>query len=274
MDPLAELVKIDPKSIGVGQYQHDVDQKALLESLEEVVVSCVNAVGVDLNTASKELLSYVSGMGATLAKNVVEYRNQNGAFSSRSDLKKIPRFGPKAFEQAAGFLRVRNAPNPLDASAVHPESYHVVEAMARKAGCKIPELMAKKEIRQQIRPEDFVTEKVGLPTLRDILSELEKPGRDPREKLEYVEFEQGVNSIEDLKPGMELPAIVTNLTRFGAFVDMGVHQDGLIHISQMADRFISDPAEVLQLNKKIRVTVLEVDIPRKRISLALVRDKQ
>jgi uncharacterized protein len=274
MDPLAELVKIDPKSIGVGQYQHDVDQKALQESLEEVVVSCVNAVGVDLNTASKELLTYVSGMAAGLAKNVVDYRNLNGAFTSRVELKKVPRFGPKAFEQAAGFLRVRNSENPLDGSAVHPESYHVVEAMARKAKCKIPELITNKEIRQSIKPVEFVTDTVGLPTIQDILKEIEKPGRDPREKLEYVEFDNTVNSIEDLKPGMELLAVVTNLTRFGAFVDLGVHQDGLIHISQMADRFISDPAEVLQLNKKIKVRVLEVDISRKRISLSLIRDKQ
>lgn len=271
MDPLAELVKIDPKSIGVGQYQHDVDQKALQESLEEVVISCVNAVGVDVNTASKELLTYVSGLGPVLAKNMVEFRNQNGAFQSREQLKKVPRFGPKAFEQAAGFLRVRNSDNPLDASAVHPESYWVAEAMSAKAGCSIADLIQKREFRKNLNPQDFVTESTGLPTVQDILKELEKPGRDPREKLEYVEFDSGVNSIEDLKSGMELPGVVTNLTRFGAFVDMGVHQDGLIHVSQMADRYISDPAQVLHLNQKVKVRVLEVDIPRKRVSLSLVR---
>jgi protein Tex len=271
MDPLAELVKIDPKSIGVGQYQHDVDQKALQESLEEVVISCVNAVGVDVNTASKELLTYVSGLGPVLAKNMVEFRNQNGAFRSREQLKKVPRFGPKAFEQAAGFLRVRNSDNPLDASAVHPESYWVAEAMSAKAGCSIADLIQKREFRKNLNPQDFVTESTGLPTVQDILKELEKPGRDPREKLEYVEFDSGVNSIEDLKSGMELPGVVTNLTRFGAFVDMGVHQDGLIHVSQMADRYISDPAQVLHLNQKVKVRVLEVDIPRKRVSLSLVR---
>ena len=272
MDPLAELVKIDPKAIGVGQYQHDVDQKALNASLEEVVISCVNAVGVDLNRASKELLTYVSGLGPVLAKNLIDYRNTFGPFQSRNELKKIPRFGPKAFEQSAGFLRVHNSDNPLDSSAVHPESYPIAAAMAKKANCSLIELINNKSFRQKLNPQDFVTENQGLPTILDIFKELEKPGRDPREKLEYVEFDQSVHCIDDLKPGMELPAVVTNLTRFGAFVDMGVHQDGLIHISQMADRFISDPSEVLQLGKKIKVRVLEVDVPRKRISLSLIRE--
>lgn len=268
-DPLAELVKIDPKSIGVGQYQHDVDQKLLKNSLDDVVVSSVNAVGVEVNTASKELLTYVSGLGPVLAKNLVEYRNENGPFESRSALKKVPRFGAKAFEQAAGFMRVSQSKNPLDRSAVHPESYPIVAAMAKDMGCTVDELMKNEAIRKQIVPEKYTTDTVGLPTLKDIMAELAKPGRDPRKEIEMFEFDPNVNSIRDLKPGMKLPGIVTNITAFGAFVDVGAHQDGLVHISQLADRYVGNPNEVVTLNQKVMVTILEVDIPRKRVSMSM-----
>lgn len=269
MDPLAELVKIDPKSIGVGQYQHDVDQTALKQSLDDVVVSAVNGVGVELNTASKELLTYVSGLGPTLAANIVAYRDDNGPFKSRKELLKVPRLGAKAFEQAAGFLRVRNSKNPLDRSAVHPESYPIVDRMAKQLGCKVADLMEQADLRKQIRPQEFVTEQFGLPTLKDILKELAKPGRDPREQFEAFSFEEGVEEIEDLREGMVLPGIVTNITRFGAFVDVGVHQDGLVHVSQMADRYVSDPSQVVKVHQKVRVRVVEVDIKRRRISLSM-----
>jgi len=269
MDPLAELVKIDPKSIGVGQYQHDVDQNMLKEKLDETVMSAVNSVGVELNTASKQLLTYVSGIGAVMAQNIVDYRKENGAFKSRKELLKVKRFGDKAFEQAAGFLRIKDATNPLDASAVHPESYDIVEKMAKDLKCTVSELIEKKELRSQIKPQNYITEKFGLPTINDIVKELEKPGRDPREKFELFEFDQNIHSIDDLIPGMELPGIVTNITKFGAFVDIGVHQDGLVHISQIADRYIADPAEVLKLNQKVKVRVLDVDKTRKRINLSM-----
>jgi protein Tex len=269
MDPLAELVKIDPKSIGVGQYQHDVNQNALQKSLEDVVVSCVNSVGVDLNTASKELLTYVSGVGPVLAKNIVEFRNSNGSFSSRSGLKKVTRFGEKAFEQAAGFLRIADAKNPLDGSAVHPESYEIVNKMAKKLNCTILELMKDENLRKKIDLQEFITEKAGLPTLNDIMQELAKPGRDPRQKFDFFEFDKNVHDVKDLIPGMELPGIVTNITAFGAFVDIGVHQDGLVHISQMAGRYISNPNEVVKLNQKVKVKVVSVDAERKRIQLSM-----
>ena len=269
MDPLAELVKIDPKSIGVGQYQHDVDQPALKQSLDDTVMSCVNAVGVELNTASKDLLSYVSGLGPVLAKNIVEYRNEHGAFRDRDMLKSVPRLGEKAFEQAAGFLRINNARNPLDSSAVHPESYPVVEKMASDSNCAVGDLMAREALRKEIDLKQYVSETVGLPTLNDILKELEKPGRDPRESFEVVEFLEGVNQIEDLKVGMELNGVVTNITNFGAFVDIGVHQDGLVHKSHIADRFIENPAHLLKVQQKVHVTVIALDIPRKRISLSM-----
>jgi len=272
MDPLAELVKIDPKSIGVGQYQHDVNQTALKRSLDDVVVSCVNAVGVEVNTASEALLSYVSGVGPQLARNIVERRNENGPFSSRQELLSIKRFGPKAFEQAGGFIRIRDGKNPLDASAVHPESYHVVEAMARDLGCTVSDLVSQGEFRQKIHPEKYITETVGLPTLHDILEELAKPGRDPRKQLETVSFAEGVTEIADLTPGMVLPGVVTNVTAFGAFVDVGVHQDGLVHISEMADRFVKDPSEVVKVNQQVKVKVLDVDLERKRISLSMRRE--
>jgi uncharacterized protein len=269
MDPLAELVKIDPKSIGVGQYQHDVDQGMLKQSLDDVVVSCVNSVGVEVNTASKQLLQYVSGLGPQLAQNIITYRNENGPFRTRADLKEVPRLGAKAFEQAAGFLRIQDAAHPLDASAVHPESYHVVDAMATNVGCSVAELMKKEPLRRQIRLEDYVTETVGLPTLQDILQELAKPGRDPRQQFEVFSFAEGVRKMEDLKEGMRLPGIVTNVTAFGAFVDIGVHQDGLVHISQLADRFVKDPAEIVKVHQKVMATVLAVDLVKKRISLSL-----
>ena len=272
MDPLAELVKIDPKSIGVGQYQHDVDQRALKRSLDDTVMSCVNAVGVDVNTASRELLAYVSGLGPQLAGNVVEYRNENGAFANRSQLKKVPRLGPKAFEQAAGFLRVNGGDNPLDASAVHPESYPVVKAMARDRGCALQEMVGNEKAAVGLRLEDYVTESVGLPTLRDIVAELGKPGRDPRQQFEMFSFADGVEKMEDLREGMRLPGIVTNVTNFGAFIDVGVHQDGLAHISQLADRFVRDPNEVVKVGQKVHAKVLEVDLARKRISLTLKQD--
>lgn len=269
MDPLAELVKLDPKSIGVGQYQHDVDQNSLKRSLDDVVMSCVNGVGVELNTASKQLLSYVSGLGPALAASIVAFRNENGPFKSRAQLLKVPRLGPKAFEQAAGFLRIRDSEHPLDASAVHPESYSIVDRMASDLGCSVKDLLCDSAARQRIQPSKYVSETVGLPTLTDIIAELAKPGRDPREKFEVFSFKEGVEKIEDLKPGMKLPGIVTNVTAFGAFVDIGVHQDGLVHVSQMADRFIKNPAEVLKVQQKVMVTVTEVDIPRKRIALSM-----
>jgi uncharacterized protein len=269
MDPLAELVKIDPKSIGVGQYQHDVNQQALQHSLEDTVISCVNQVGVELNTASKQLLSCVSGLGPSLAGNIVEYRNKNGAFRSRYELMNVKRFGDKAFEQAAGFLRIRNAENPLDSSAVHPESYDIVQRMADSLECSVQDLIEQEELRKKIKPERFVTQTAGLPTINDILQELAKPGRDPREQFDLFEFDSNINSIEDLKPGMILNGIVTNITAFGAFVDIGVHQDGLVHVSQMANRFVRDPNEVVKLTQKVRVKVMEVDVARKRISLSM-----
>lgn len=269
MDPLAELVKIDPKSIGVGQYQHDVDQGSLKKSLDEVVESCVNLVGVNLNTASKHLLTYVSGLGPVLAQNVVDHRQEIGGFSSRQELKKVPRMGAKAFEQCAGFLRIEDADNPLDNSAVHPESYHIVEQMARELHVDLKQLARDESLIKQIDLQKYVTGDVGLPTLQDIRSELEKPGRDPREQIEVFEFDQSVYSMEDLKQGMELPGIVTNITKFGAFVDVGVKQDGLVHISQLADRFVKDPNDIVKIHQHVRVKVLEVDLDRKRIQLSM-----
>ena len=269
MDPLAELVKIDPKSIGVGQYQHDVDQTQLKHSLDQTVESCVNLVGVNLNTASQHLLMYVSGLGPTLAKNIVDYRRENGAFTSRAQLKKVPRLGPSAFQQCAGFLRIPGAKNPLDNSAVHPESYAVVEQMAKDQGCSVADLMKNKEKREAIDIRQYVTAEVGIPTLTDIMQELEKPGRDPREQIEAFEFDKNVSTVDDLVEGMILPGIVTNITNFGAFVDIGVHQDGLIHISQMANRRIAHPTDVVKLHQHLRVRVIEVDRRRNRISLSL-----
>ena len=269
MDPLAELVKIDPKSIGVGQYQHDVDQGKLKKSLDQTVESCVNSVGVNLNTASQHLLTYVSGLGPALAKNIVAYRRQNGAFTSRSQLKKVPRLGPAAYEQCAGFLRIPGAKNPLDNSAVHPESYPIVAQMAKDSGCTVDQLIADKEKRSHIDIKRYVTASVGLPTLTDIMSELEKPGRDPREQIEEFEFDPNVTSVDDLEEGMILPGIVTNITNFGAFVDIGVHQDGLVHISQLANRYVKDANEVVKLHQHVRVMVKEVDHRRGRISLTM-----
>lgn len=269
MDPMAELVKIDPKSIGVGQYQHDVDQKLLKSGLDDVVVRSVNGVGVEVNTASKQLLSYVSGLGPVLAQNIVDYRNENGPFSSRSALKKVPRMGEKAFEQCAGFLRIRNAKNPLDASAVHPERYELVAKMADDLNCKPADLIAKPELRNQINIQKYISAEVGLPTLKDILAELARPGLDPREKFEVFQFQVGVEKMSDLRIGMKLPGIVTNITAFGAFVDIGVHQDGLVHTSQLANRFIKDPNEVVKLGQKVSVRVVEVDEARKRIALSM-----
>lgn len=269
MDPMAELVKIDPKSIGVGQYQHDVDQTRLRNSLDQTVELCVNAVGVNLNTASKNLLTYVSGLGPVLARNIVEYRSENGAFTSRAQLKKVPRLGASAFQQSAGFLRVPEAKNPLDATAVHPESYAIVEQMAADCGCSVAQLISSANERSKIDIKRYVTETVGLPTLRDIMAELEKPGRDPRGQAETFEFDPRVKTPDDLIEGMELPGIVTNITNFGAFVDIGVHQDGLIHISQLADRFVRDPNEVVKLHQHVRVKVIEVDRRRHRIALSM-----
>ncbi|MCQ2277299.1 MAG: RNA-binding transcriptional accessory protein [Bacteroidales bacterium] len=269
MDPLAELVKIDPKSIGVGQYQHDVNQKRLQESLEATVESCVNYVGVELNTASKELLSYVSGIGPSLAQNIIDYRNEHGPFPSRESLKAVPRFGAKAFEQSAGFLRIRDAENPLDRSAVHPESYAVVNKMAKEMKCTVADLILKEEIRKNINLTHFISAKVGMPTLTDIMKELAKPGRDPRSHFEKFEFDKNVHKIEDLQPGMVLPGIITNITNFGCFVDVGVHQDGLIHISNLSDKRIDNPNEVVHLNQKVMVRVIGVEVERKRISLSL-----
>jgi uncharacterized protein len=272
VDPLAELVKIDPKSIGVGQYQHDVDQQALKSSLDDVVSSCVNGVGVEVNTASEQLLTYVSGLGPQLAKNIIKYRNENGPFLSRKDLKKVPRLGPKAFEQAAGFLRIRDGKNPLDATAVHPESYQVVEAMASDLDCSIKELLSDEEFRQRIDLSKYVTKTAGIPTLTDILAELAKPGRDPRQRFEAFTFSREVQNIDDLRPGMRLPGIITNVTAFGAFVDIGVHQDGLVHVSQLADRFVKDPRDIVKTQQQVTVTVLQVDLERKRISLSMKKD--
>lgn len=269
IDPLAELVKIDPKSIGVGQYQHDVNQTELQKCLQSVVDSCVNAVGVDVNTASKELLVHISGLGPVLAQNIIDYRNENGDFKLRSDLKKVKRFGDKAFEQSAGFLRISGGANPLDNSAVHPESYHIVEEMASDLGCDVSELISNKELINKIDIKKYVTNTTGLPTLNDIKSELEKPGRDPRCTFDMFEFDKNVKTIDDVKPGMILPGIITNITSFGAFVDIGIHEDGLVHISQMADRYVSDPNKIVKLNQKVMVKVLEVDTKRKRISLSM-----
>ncbi len=271
-DPLAELVKIDPKSIGVGQYQHDVDQVKLKSGLDDVVMSCVNSVGVEVNTASKDLLAYVSGLSPALAKNIVEYRNQNGPFKNRESLLNVPRLGEKIYEQAAGFLRIREAENPLDASAVHPEAYGIVAQMASDLSCSVKELMTSAELRKQLDLKKYITEKVGLPTLTDILLELEKPGRDPRQGFELFSFTDGVNTISDLKIGVKLPGIVTNVTNFGAFVDIGVHQDGLVHISHLADTFVKDPQKFIAVQQKVQVTVVEVDVPRKRIGLSMKSD--
>ncbi len=269
MDPLAELVKIDPKAIGVGQYQHDVDQGALKSSLDDVVISCVNRVGVEVNTASKQLLTYVSGLGPQVARGIVEYRNEHGPFRSREELKQVPRLGPKAFEQAAGFLRIRDGENPLDRSAVHPESYPIVDAMAKDIGCSVLGLIRDEKLRKRIDLGRYISENAGLPTLNDILSELAKPGRDPREQLEAFRFAEGIEKVEDVKPGMKLPGIITNITAFGVFVDIGVHQDGLVHISEVSHRFVKNPAEVVRVHQKVMVTVLGVDPARKRISLSL-----
>ena len=269
MDPLAELVKIDPKSIGVGQYQHDVDQGKLKKSLDQTVESCVNLVGVNVNTASKHLLTYVSGLGPVLAQNIVDYRRKNGAFTSRSQLKKVPRLGPSAFEQCAGFLRIPNAKNPLDNSAVHPESYKIVEQMAKDHQCTVVQLMTDKEKQKSIDIHQYVTKEIGLPTLTDIMKELEKPGRDPRGEAETFEFDSRVHEIDDLEVGMVLPGIVTNITKFGAFVDIGVHQDGLVHVSKLANKYVSDPNEVVKLHQHVQVLVTEVDTVRKRISLSM-----
>jgi uncharacterized protein len=269
MDPLAELVKIDPKSIGVGQYQHDVDQNKLQTSLDDTVMSCVNAVGVELNTASKQILAYVSGLGPQLAQNIVEYRDQNGAFKKREQLKKVPRLGDKAYEQAAGFLRIHHADNPLDTSAVHPERYALVEQMAKDSKCSVKDLMSNDVLRKSIPLQKYISDTAGLPTLNDIIAELAKPGRDPREQFEAFSFTEGVNAIGDLKIGMKLPGIVTNITNFGAFVDIGVHQDGLVHLSQITNRFIKDANEILKVHQKVEVTITDVDINRKRIALSM-----
>ena len=272
MDPLAELVKIDPKSIGIGQYQHDVDQALLKQSLDDIVESCVNLVGVELNTASKQLLTYVSGLGPARAQAIVDFRNEQGGFRSREELLKVARLGPKAIEQAAGFLRIRDGENPLDASAVHPESYAIVGRMAKDLNCKVADLMKNDQLQNKIDLQKYVTDKIGLPTLQDIRSELAKPGRDPREKFEVFSFKEGVEKPEDLKPGMKLPGIVTNITNFGVFVDIGVHLDGLVHVSQLADRFVRDPNDIVKVHQKVQITVLEVDLDRKRIALSMKKN--
>lgn len=269
MDPLAELVKIDPKSIGVGQYQHDVDQPKLKKSLDQTVESCVNLVGVNVNTASKHLLTYVSGLGPTLAQNIVDYRSEHGLFRSRRELKKVPRMGEKAFEQCAGFLRIADAENPLDNSAVHPESYYVVEQMAKDLKCSVGELISNKELKKSLDLNKYISDKVGLPTLNDIMDELDKPGRDPRKSIKMFEFDPNIRTIEDLREGMVLPGIVTNVTNFGCFVDVGIKENGLVHISELADRFISDPTEVVSLHQHVEVRVLSVDVPRKRVQLSM-----
>jgi len=269
IDPLAELVKIDPKSIGIGQYQHDVDQGRLKSNLDETVMSCVNEVGVKVNTASQQLLTYVSGLGSVLAKNVIAYRNENGPFRSRAELKKVPRLGPKAFELSAGFLRIDNAVNPLDASAVHPESYHIIDRMARDMDCGVSDLIRREDLRHRINLESYIGEKYGLPTLQDIMAELAKPGRDPREQFETVAFSSDIRTIDRIVPGMKMAGIVTNVTNFGAFVDIGVHQDGLVHISELSDKFVKNPADIVSVNQKVMVTVITVDPDRKRISLSM-----
>ena len=269
MDPLSELVKIDPKSIGVGQYQHDVDQSDLKQALDDTVISCVNSVGVDVNRASAQLLTYVSGLGPQLARNITEYREQNGPFTSRNNLKKVPRLGPKAFEQCAGFLRIHDSKNPLDASAVHPESYHIVAQMAADMHCDVNELILNKQTLDKIRIDRYVSSEIGLPTLQDIIGELAKPGRDPRKKFETFAFASDIATIEDLKPGMKIPGIITNVTAFGAFVDVGVHQDGLVHISQLSDEFVKNPADVVRVQQKVDVTVMDVDLTRNRIALSM-----
>jgi len=269
MDPLAELVKIDPKSIGVGQYQHDVDQGLLKQSLDDVIEHCVNAVGVEVNTASVPLLSHVSGLGPKLAENIVAHRDENGPFQKRSQLKKVARVGPKAFEQAAGFLRIHDGKDPLDASAVHPESYAIVRKMAADLNCSVVELIQRPDLRASIELDRYVTETVGLPTLTDILGELAKPGRDPRESFEVFSFAEGINEIKDLVEGMKLPGIVTNVVNFGAFVDIGVHQDGLVHISQLADKFVKDPSTIVKVGQHVTVTVMEIDADRRRIALSM-----
>ncbi len=274
MDPLAELVKIDPKSIGVGQYQHDVDQGKLKQSLHDVVMSCVNRVGVEVNTASKQILSYVSGIGPVLGENLVEYRNRNGPFKSRQEFKKVPRLGAKAFEQAAGFLRIHDSENPLDFSAIHPENYDLVSCMSKDLNCSVREMMQNEELRREIVLEDYVSDTAGLPTLTDILQELNKPGRDPREQFEVFSFATGINSIDQLNPGMKLPGIVTNVTNFGAFVDIGIHQDGLVHISKLTDRFVKRTSDVVKIQQKVEVTVLGIDKQRKRIILSMQKDAQ
>jgi uncharacterized protein len=274
MDPLAELVKIDPKSIGVGQYQHDVDQAKLRSTLDETVVNCVNEVGVQVNTASKQLLTYVSGLGPVLATNIIDYRNENGPFRSRAALKKVPRLGPKAFELAAGFLRIDNPDNPLDASAVHPESYHIVDRMAADMKCRVDNLMTSGELRARIRPEDYMSGDIGLPTLQDIMAELARPGRDPRAQFETVTFSPDIRTLDQIEPGMRMTGIVTNVTNFGAFVDIGVHQDGLVHISEMADRFVKNPSDIVSVNQKVSVTVLSVDAGRRRIALSMKKSEQ
>ena len=274
MDPLAELVKIDPQSIGVGQYQHDVNQTLLKRSLDDVVVSCVNSVGVEVNTASKQLLSYVSGLNATTAANIVSYRNENGAFKSRKDLLSVKGLGAKTFEQAAGFLRIRGGENPLDESAVHPERYKLVEQMAKDLNSDVASLLKSSELRSKIDLKKYVSDTVGMPTLKDILSELGKPGRDPREKFEAFSFAEGIHSIDDLQEGMRLPGIVTNVTAFGAFVDIGVHEDGLVHVSELSDSFVRDPNEVVKPQQKVNVYVLEVDKQRNRISLSMKSNPQ
>jgi protein Tex len=274
MDPLAELVKIDPRSIGVGQYQHDVDQGKLKQSLDDTVLSCVNKVGVEVNTASKQLLTYVSGLGPALAKNIVDYRNQNGPFRNRQELRKVPRLGPKAFEQAAGFIRIRDSVNPLDASAIHPENYSLVQHIAQDLTCTVRDLMQSEDLRRKIIPANYLTDSAGLPTLIDIIQELGKPGRDPRDRFEAFSFAAGINTLDQLRPGMRLPGVVTNVTAFGAFVDIGVHQDGLVHISKLADHYVKSPNDVVKTQQKVMVTVLEVDLERKRITLSMQKNPQ
>lgn len=269
MDPLAELVKLDPKSIGVGQYQHDVDPKQLQKSLDDVVVSCVNRVGVEVNTASRELLARVSGLNRTIAKNIVRFRNDNGPFGSRTELHKVPRLGPKAFEQCAGFLRIHQASNPLDQTGIHPESYPVVKQMAKDEGVTVQDLINNKTMTERLPLKKYITDSAGLPTLKDIITELQNPGRDPRKEFQAFSFDNTIHEITDLAPGMKIPGIVTNVTAFGAFVDIGVHQDGLVHISRLADRFIKDPNEVVKVRQTVMVTILDVDIRRKRISLSM-----
>ncbi len=269
MDPLSELVKLDPNAIGVGQYQHDVDQGMLQQSLSDVVQSCVNSVGVQVNTASPQLLKYVSGITPRTAEGICRFREQNGPFRDRRQLLKVPGIGPKAFEQSAGFIRIREAKNPLDSSAVHPESYSIVERMAQDLGCSIKDLMEQPQLRRKIRISSYVTDTIGLPTLQDIMSELEKPGRDPRDNFTYASFSEDVHEITDLTPGMKLPGVVTNVTAFGAFVDVGVHQDGLVHISKLSNSYVKDPNEVVRVNQQVTVTVVDVDLDRRRISLSM-----